>query len=130
LDSQLQPILASVVDSFILNSFSLVYNIKNLKVPDGAYLVTIDITSLYSNIPTHLGIKAMDWALNQCPEQFDGNKINFILRLLKWILDNNYLEYRGKLFRQTNGTAMGTPVAPLYAIIFMGYLEQKHLWPR
>ena len=25
---------------------------------------------------------------------------------------------------------MGTPVAPPYAIIFMGYLEQKILWPR
>ena len=130
LDSQLQPILPRVVDSFILNSFSLVYDLRELRVHDGALLVSLDVQSLYPSIPTHLGLRAVDWALSLCSDTVSPNHAAFIVRVLQWLLENNYLEYGGRFYRQRHGTAMGTPAAPPYAIIFMGYLEQKKLWPR
>ena len=119
-----------MIDSFILNSFSLVYDLKDLRVHDGALLVTLDVQSLYLSIPIHLGVQAVDWALSLCSDTIQSHKTAFIVRVLHWLLTNNYLEYGGRFYHQKHGTAMGTPVAPPYAIIFMGYLKQKKLWPR
>ena len=79
LDSQLQPILPRVIDSFILNSFSLVYDLKDLRVHDGALLVTLDVQSLYPSIPIHLGVQAVDWALSLCSDTIPPHKAAFIV---------------------------------------------------
>ena len=39
------------------------------------------------------------------------------------VLTKNYFEFNNKLYRQTQGTAMGTRMAPTYANIFMKYIE-------
>ena len=43
------------------------------------------------------------------------------------VLDNNYFEFNGKIYRQKLGTAIGTKFAPAYANIFMTHLEEKLL---
>ena len=43
------------------------------------------------------------------------------------MLKNNYFEHNGKFFKQLKGTAIGTKMAPSYAILFMDELEQKLL---
>ena len=91
---------------------------KNLK------LVSVDITSLYANIPHELGLKAIEHWLDKYPElihsRFDKT---FILKALKIVLKNNHFVFNEEFFHQTAGTAMGTIVAPTYATLVMGYLE-------
>lgn len=41
------------------------------------------------------------------------------------MLDNNYLTFNGKIYKQIKGLAMGTPLAPPLANIFMASLEKK-----
>ena len=53
--------------------------------------------------------------------------INVIRQTLQLILNNNYFEFNGKYYLQTHGTAMGTPVAPSYANLFMAALEEQLL---
>ena len=48
-----------------------------------------------------------------------------LLRALKFILENNSFHFNGNYYRQVKGTAMGTKVAPVYATLTLGYLEQK-----
>ena len=48
---------------------------------------------------------------------------SFLVDLLKTVLDSNIFEFNGQLWQQKIGTAMGTKVAPTYACIFMGWLE-------
>ena len=54
--------------------------------------------------------------------------INVIRQTLQLILNNNYFEFNGKYYLQTHGTAMGTPVAPSYANLFMAALEEQLLF--
>jgi hypothetical protein len=42
-------------------------------------------------------------------------------------MDNNYFQFKGEFYHQVKGTAMGTPVAPVFANIFMFILERKIL---
>ena len=44
---------------------------------------------------------------------------------LKLVLDTTYLTFKGKIYKQTFGTPMGSPVSPLVANIFMEDLEQR-----
>ena len=59
-----------------------------------------------------------------------------IHQFLEYILKENYFTFMDKLYLQKHGTAMGTKMAPSFANIFMGALEQtllssspKHLIP-
>ena len=55
-----------------------------------------------------------------------------ILKMLEFVLKNNYFEFNGKLNNSLLGLTIGTKCAPPYACIFMdkvdtGFLEsQKH----
>ena len=43
------------------------------------------------------------------------------------IMKNNYFTFDGKVWHQKDGTAMGTSVAPVYAVLFLGAIEEK-IW--
>ena len=84
-------------------------------------LVTIDVKSLYTNIPHTEGIQA----LNRTLEETNTHPMKKLLicRLANLVLTKNYFTFNKKLYRQIQGTAMGTRIAPSYANIFMKYVE-------
>ena len=45
--------------------------------------------------------------------------------LISMVLENNIFEFNEKYYLQTQGTAMGTKMAPAYANLFMGKIEIK-----
>ena len=47
-----------------------------------------------------------------------------IHQFLEYILKENYFTFKDKFYLQTHGTTMGTKMAPSFANIFMGALEQ------
>ena len=51
----------------------------------------------------------------------------FISNLTYQVLAKNYFNFNDQLFEQKQGTAMGTRIAPNYAIIFMHYLGTNFL---
>jgi hypothetical protein len=109
-----------------------------------AFPVTIDVTALYTNIPTvgqDGGIEAFKEALNKRSADLKGKiPTDYLIELLGLVLEGNIFEFNGDLWQQKIGTAMGTKVAPTYACLFMGSLENKilqawkgpapHLWRR
>ena len=52
---------------------------------------------------------------------------NVLIRATQHVLDNNYFTFEGQCYKQVHGTAMGTPMAPAVANLFMGRLERKIL---
>ena len=97
-------------------------------LPSGALLVTLDVTSLYTNTPHNEGIQACEEVLNtrltQEPPTGD------LVQLIRFILTRNNFCFSGQHFLQVHGTAMGTRMAPSYANIFMGRLENHILTGR
>ena len=47
------------------------------------------------------------------------------MELLKFVLTTTYFVFRGDIYRQKFGAAMGSPVSPITANLFMEWLEQE-----
>ena len=88
-------------------------------VKDGDKIVTIDVSSLYTNIPQDQGLAAAKKALDERVDQ--SIPTDYIIALLEIILKFNIFEFDKQLFIQVIGTAMGAVPAVSYANIFMAY---------
>ena len=86
---------------------------------------------LYTNIPTsgeNGGKQAFEKALNtRTLEEKSKIPTWYLMELLDLVLNGNIFEFNNKLYIQKIGTEMGTRVAPTYACLFMGWLEEKLL---
>jgi len=91
-------------------------------IPSDVIPVTLDVVGLYTNIPSDEGIAKFRAALDTRENQSVSTE--FLITLLTLILKCNVFEFDGSLYIQEWGTAMGTHVAPPYANIFMGGLEE------
>lgn len=124
LDHLLQP-LVKTIPTVITDSKSLVNKLESTRIVDpNCRLLTADVTSLYTEIETKAGIAFVRTLMREHPEMYSPDMQEFIFQLLTIVMDNNYLQFNGQFYKQIKGTAMGTPVAPTYANIFMYILER------
>ena len=93
-------------------------------------LYSIDIVSLYTNIPHKLGLEAIEYYIDKfrdkIPKRFTKQ---FILESIEFVLTNNNFFFDGICRHQEDGTAMGSKMAPPYANLSIGYLEETKLYP-
>ena len=54
-------------------------------------------------------------------------EVGNIILLLEFCLKNTYFSFQGQFYEQVEGAAMGSPVSPIVANLYMEYLEQKAL---
>ena len=110
--------------SYIRDIQDFISKIKSLgPIPEGAILCTLDVSSLYTNIPNNEGILAVADKLRSDPSKTPIAK--FILDLLTLVLHNMNFEFNGEHFLQTGDTAMGLSLAPNYANLFMDRFKTK-----
>ena len=125
IDYHLQP-LARQVKSYIKDTNDFLCRLKELdNLPDDFLLCTIDVVGLYPNIPHDEGLLAVKKALENREDK--SVSTDSLLELTELVLKNNIFEHNERKFRQKQGTAIGTKMAPPYAILFMDDLETKML---
>ena len=91
-------------------------------------MVSFDIKSLYTSVPVRETIDiCLDKLFVEENTTVEGlNKSDF-KKLLEFSLLDSIFIFDGKLYKQTDGLAMGNPIAPTVANIFMSQLEEKYL---
>ena len=94
----------------------------NSQINKKTLLFTMDITSLYTNIPHKDGLIALKHFLNN--SSFDVH-VPTILRLAELVLTLNSFQFGDSHYQQTSGVAMGTRMGPSYACLFVGYVESE-----
>ena len=124
LDKRLQPLMKRG-KSYIKDTFELLQLLQNEQFPTSSTIVTADVESLYPSIVTEDGLTALDIALKEV--NTDDKVRELYVELTRWVLNNNYLCFGNKVYRQIRGTAMGTPLAVTYANIYLCVLETQVL---
>jgi hypothetical protein len=123
IDEHLKKVVTKV-PSYLKDTTDFLSKLGGLTLPNDVILATIDVKSLYTNIPVEEGIRAVGHALST--HQFT-TPLPQLLKFLQLVLNNNEFEFDGKHYKQVKGCAMGTPCAPNFANLFMSELETKLL---
>jgi hypothetical protein len=94
---------------------------------DNETFLSFDVTSLYTSVPIEQSIEiikdllasdtTLDTRTNLTPDE--------IVSGIGLCLHSTFFTFKQTLYRQSNGVAMGSPIAPTVANIFLGYLEQQ-----
>ena len=98
------------------------------EVEEHTLIVSLDVVSLYTSIPHDLGLTAIQYWIDNyttsLPRLFSKE---FILDAISLVLKENtfMISFDNKHYRQLQGTAMGTKMAPTYATLVMGYFEDN-----
>ena len=80
-------------------------------------LTTFEICMLYTSIPHEYGIETISYWIDKHPETINPRFCkNFIIEGLLFVLENNVFHFNDEYFKQILGTAMGTDVAPAFAL--------------
>ncbi|XP_068728938.1 uncharacterized protein [Montipora capricornis] len=127
LEEKLKPL--SVNEYTITDVFDFADEIRSSSMNEEDILVSYDVTALFTNVPLSETIDILvdkaftnDW-FNQT---YDLNlEKEELTQLLEVATTNQLFQFDGQLYEQTDGVAMGSPLGPLMANVFMCHLEDK-----
>ena len=126
-DHKLQPVVTKL-PSYVKDTTDFIKKLETIKTaPDNCYLITMDVKSLYTNIPHNEGINSVKTFMER--HQIPIPTVKIVTTLLTLILTLNNFVFNGIHYLQKLGCAMGTKCAPNYANIFMGDFEEKYIYP-
>ncbi|XP_065671939.1 uncharacterized protein LOC136089779 [Hydra vulgaris] len=90
------------------------------------FSVSYDITSLYTNTPLQ---ETIDIVVNSIINSKVNLKISKsdLKKLFNFATSQTHFLFKGQIYDQIDGVAMGSPLAPVLANLFMGNFEDKWL---
>lgn len=101
--------------SHVNNSFELYNLLSGKKIEDSHKLISLDVTSLFTNVPLDLAIEDIDkrWSLTE--KNTNIQKEDFISSI-RFILSSTYFTFNNIIYKQT----FGTPT------VISGYCRYRH----
>ena len=129
---ELAKILKSLVGKsphHITSTQDFVEQANQIKLEPGECLSSYDVSALFTSVP-------IDPPLNIIKDLLDKDttlkertvmEVSDIILLLEFCLKNTYFSFQDQFYEQVEGAAMGSPVSPIVAHLYMEYLEQKAL---
>ena len=87
---------------------------------DSDRIFTADVVSLYPSIELQHALVKLPL---KCISSIPSTQRAWFSHSLRTVLYNHYVEYDGSVYKQIRGTAMGTPLAPPFANLYMLAIE-------
>ncbi len=122
----LQPLIGSNGHN-VTSTKDFVDRMDTRQLDDGEIQVSFDVSNLFGNINIDKALKATRKRLENDPTLEDRTDLTVdqIIELLEFCLRNTYFTFHGKFYKQKFGAAMGSPVSPVIANIFMEDFESN-----
>ena len=109
------------------DTFSFLNDTKTKTFGRNCYLVSLDVVSLFTNVPVDETIDiCVDLLYNSEDRSPPKIKRDDFKELLTLAVKDNCFVYNGHLYVQKDGVAMGSPLGPVLANIFLCSLEKKY----
>jgi len=125
LASFLQDIIAEsleISNKYSMNSFNLYNSLSGKQVRDSDMLVSLDVISLFTNVPLDLAFESISKRWTYLEHNTKVTERDFLLAI-KFVLSSTYFTFNKKIYKQTYGTPMGSPLSPVIADVVMRDLE-------
>ena len=107
------------------NSKTVTKRLKKMRIPPGYKMVSFDVVSLFTNVSLD---ETIDIIIKRI---YDKKEINTDIpkkemrELLYLCTKNAHFTLNNKTYLQVDGVAMGSPLGPVLANIFMAELERN-----
>lgn len=107
----------------IKNSFEFSKFISEMTLKEGDELVSLDVKSLFTNIPTEMVLEIVDKRWNEISEYTNIN-IHYFRRMIMLVFEGAILRFENNIYFQKFGVPMGSPASPVIAALVMEELEK------
>ena len=120
---------SSLVSSLVIkDSLSFVQELLNSDInSDSVVMASFDVTSLFTNIPVGETIEIISNQIFANRVVFEGLDRSQFIQLLSLAVRNCHFAFNNRIYQQIDGMAMGSPLGPLFANIFMSFHEKTWL---
>jgi hypothetical protein len=111
-------------------TYDFVNKVSDLDVKVDNYMVSFDVESLFTNVPTRETIELiLQLAYPNNDESFLFHDLDkkAMRKLLIFCTQESHFQFNGVYYDQIDGVAMGSPLGPLFANVFMSEFERKHM---
>ena len=121
--------LADKTPSFVKDSSEFARRMRETRFDENDRLVSFDVVSLFTKVPIAEAIDVIAEHLHQDETLGDRTTLSpeTICQLMKLCLTSTYFQFRNCYYEQIEGAAMGSPLSPVVANLFMETLEEKAL---
>ena len=109
----------------ISDSFTFAKTMQNLDIDPNVFICLFDVSSLFTNVPLDKTIKICSEALYDQSNSRPVIPKDVFVELMKSATSSVEFSFNNTMYNQTDGVAMGSPLGPALANIFVGYYEEK-----
>ena len=119
----LQPVREAVSSKTVSDSFDFVSRIRALDL-SSTFLCSFDVSSLFTNVPLH---ETISFIKRICDDLDIELRIDFdhLKSLILLCTQNTQFSFNNTFYFQCDGVAMGSPLGPTLADIFVGYTLRR-----
>ena len=124
--NQLNPLLPNT-EWVLKDSYDLLASLKEINqstLPDTLRVASADVDALYPSMDINTGLQLIKNFIEELGWE-NNHKREFLIKAMHFVLTKGYISFESEIYQQTNGAAMGSPMIPPYANIFMYQLERN-----
>jgi len=110
----------------VTNSFELYEKTTGLELTNAEILLSLDVTSLFTNVPLDLAYQSLTDRWNYIGSITNIPLENFI-QAVKFVLSSTFFTFNNRIYKQTFGVPMDSPLSPIIADLVMRDLEESVL---
>ncbi|XP_043915095.1 3'-5' RNA helicase YTHDC2 [Protopterus annectens] len=126
LTEKLKPLL-SLIRARLHDTTEFLQIVSESELEPDWLMCTLDVKSLYTSILHWAGLAALDFWLNKANIYSPGFN-TLLICMAEHILTKNVFYFKQDCYWQIQGTAMGASFAPIYADLYMGYVEEHIIY--
>ncbi|MDA8010421.1 MAG: reverse transcriptase domain-containing protein, partial [Alphaproteobacteria bacterium] len=110
----------------VKNSTAFVERIRGVQTTPQDTLVSFDVKSLFTQVPVEAALTVVEDRLCKDPTLGDRSSIPVpqLVELTRLCLRSTYFQLGDKFYEQTDGAAMGSPLSPVIANLYLESLEE------
>ena len=111
----------------IKNTGDFVQQVRGITLKPTECITSYDVSALFTSVPIEPAITIIRKKLELDPGLHTRTtmKVEQIISLLEFCLKTTYFQFQGRYYEQLHGAAMGSPISPIVANLYMEDFETK-----